>query len=77
METAKESDCKVVSAETNGLPARLTIECQLPDLGLSVTKRYRIDERTGWLMKDTSLVGPELKKGFTHLLSNVRVPAAV
>ena len=77
VETAKESDCEVVSAETNGLPTTLTIECRLPDLGLLVTKRYRIDERTGWLMKDTSLVGPELEKGFTHLLSNVRVPAAV
>jgi hypothetical protein len=72
-----ESEDRVLSAETNGLPSRLTLECGHSSLGLSIHKWYRIDEHTGWLMKKTAIVAPELEKSFVHFLSNVRVPTSM
>jgi hypothetical protein len=69
-----ESKCRIQSASTNGLPAYLLLQCDLPELGLKIRKRYRIDKQTGWLMKQTVVVAPQLDKGFYHLISNVRVP---
>jgi len=68
-----ESKCRVKSATTNGLPSYIHLQCELPELGLSIRKRYRIDDRNGWLMKQTVVVGPTLEKSFFHLISNVRV----
>ena len=65
-----ESGGRVLSAETNALPAKLSLTCEHPELGLNITKRYRIDPRTGWLMKQTTIVAPKLEKGFVHLLSH-------
>ena len=70
---ADESGCTVISADVDGLPTKLSVKCEHAELGLTITKRYRIDERTGWLMKQTSIVAPELDKSFVHLLSHVRV----
>ena len=72
-----ESGSATLSAETNALPATLTLTCEHAELGLTITKRYRIDERTGWLMKETSVVAPKLEKSFVHLLSHVRVATPV
>lgn len=77
VEVQDESLCRVLSSKTSGLPTSLTLRCELPELGLSIEKRYRIDERTGWLMKQTSIVAPELEKGFFHLLSSVGVSSSM
>jgi hypothetical protein len=77
VDVADESGCTVISADADALPTKLTVKCEHAELGLTVTKRYRIDERTGWLMKETSIVAPELDKGFVHLLSNVRITSTM
>ena len=71
-----EAGSRVLSAEADALPAALALTCEHAELGLTMTQRYRIDERTGWLMKETEIVAPALEKAFVHLLSHVRVTTA-
>ena len=68
-----EAGCRVAQADIEGLPTVLALACDHPGLGLRIEKRYRIDGRTGWLMKESAVVAPKLETGFVHLLSHVRV----
>jgi hypothetical protein len=77
VEKDTEAGDAVKSANAEGLPDRLVVECHNEPLGLIITKTYRIDAETGWLFKETRIAAPKLDKSFVHMAAHAQVMPAM